>query len=283
MEARGVTQMKNVLKGLVINMVFVLAVLPDVGLGITVEAFKGMLDHGDEVTIIDIRPRVSYTEGHIPGAINIPAGIIARKLLPPIGRVIVCGDGIDKGEALEAVRTLNEKAGIQADLLEGGFAAWEALNLPSTKRRGVKRERFRYITYQELKKASANNRDIVLVDIRSSGEVERHTASELPALSVEGLSDLSEKFPGVEIVTLDRRDLGSDSKAGDISIAALTGIKASRHNRVYVLIDRGDGKAEKVARRLHAAGIKQVVILVGGERILQREGRSGLKTIESRN
>ena len=270
--------MKNVLKGLVINMVFVLAVLPDVGLGITVEAFKGMLDHGDEVTIIDIRPRVSYTEGHIPGAINIPAGIIARKLLPPIGRVIVCGDGIRTDLTLKSVEDLNAKAGIQADVLEGGFAAWEALSLPSTQRRGVKRERFRYITYQELNKASANNRDIVLVDIRSSGEAEKHTASELPALSVEGLSDLSEKFPGVEIVTLDRRDLGSDSKAGDISIAALTGIKASRHNRVYVLIDRGDGKAEKVARRLHAAGIKQVVILVGGESILQRDGQPGFKT-----
>ena len=269
MEARGVTQMKNVLKGLVISIVFILAVLPEVCFGITVEALKEMLDQGDKVTIIDIRSRVFYTECHIPGAINIPAGIIARKPLPPIGRVIACGDGIDKEQTLEAVRTLDEKAGIQADLLEGGFAAWEALNLPSTRRRGVKRERFRYITYQKLKKVSANNRDIVLVDIRGSCEVKKQTSSEMSAISVENLSNLSEKFPGVEIITLDRRNLRSGIKAG--------------HNRVYVLIDRGDGKAEKAARRLHAAGIKQVVILAGGERILQREGRSGLKTIESRN
>ena len=44
---------------------------------------------------------------------------------------------------------------------------------------------------------------------------------------------------------------------------------------LYVLVDNGDGQAEKVVRRLHAAGVKRVAILTGGEQTLSRQGQAG--------
>ena len=278
METRGVAKMKNCMKALVITIIFVLAILPQTVFGIEVDALKEMLDKGEKVTVIDIRSLKLYTENQILGAINIPAGIIARKPLPPIGSVVVCGDGIRKDITMKAVEELNSKAGIQAEPLEGGFAAWQALNSPSTQSTGMKSERFRYITYEELKKAAKSNQNMVLVDLRLPVQNKIKAGRSKSKDSKRNLSNFSEKFPALEVVALDYKNSNSDNGSREISISALSSIKDIGHNKVYVLVDRGNGKSEKVARRLYGAGIKQVVILVGGERILQREGQTSLQT-----
>ena len=76
----------------------------------------------------------------------------------------------------------------------------------------------------------------------------------------------------------ERNTLRSVTEDKDISIAPFSGSERNGLKQVFVLVDSGDGKAEKVARRLHGAGIRQVVILIGGEKILQREGQSGSET-----
>jgi rhodanese-related sulfurtransferase len=271
-------KMKNILKGLGVTVLFTLTVFSETCLGLDAAALSAMLDQGDKVTVIDIRSQKLYMQSHIRDAINIPAGIIARKPLPPIGSVVVCGDGIRQDITLKAVAALNLKTGIQAEHLEGGFAAWQTLNLPSTQSSGMKTERLRYITYEELRRASAGNPAMVLVDLRRQHTKKRKTGQNRSPDDNRNLSDLSEMFPELEVITLDRRNSDSDPQSKDISIAALSGLSKSGPNGVYVLIDEGDGKSEKVARRLHGSGLKQVVILVGGERILQREGRPGLKS-----
>ena len=95
--------MKNMLKCFAITIMFTLVVSPQAALGIEAGALKELLDQGEKVTIIDIRSLKLYTENHIRGSINIPAGIIARKPLPPIGRVVVCGDGLRIDITLKAV------------------------------------------------------------------------------------------------------------------------------------------------------------------------------------
>ena len=191
--------MNSILKTLIVSIFFIPAILPGVCLGITAGALKGMMDKGEKITIVDIRSLESFREGHIYGAINIPAGIIARKPLPPIGRVIVCGDDFHRDTILKSVDDLTAKTGIQAEMLEGGFAAWEALKLPRTRKRGLESEHFHYITYQQLKNASAINHDIVLVDLRSSSEEEKQDLSETPAVSIEGLTSLSNKFRDLKL------------------------------------------------------------------------------------
>ena len=265
--------------------------VPTTGFAITAQQLREMLDRGDKVMIIDIRSKWAYAESHIHGAINIPARIIGMKRLPPLGTVIVCGDGIRTGLTLKAVQALNAKTGIRADMLEGGFGAWDALDLANTRKSGFGRERLHYLSYQELEKAAAENPDIVLIDLRCasdeddtavtgmrSGGALRGASRDIAAK----LTDLSEKFPGLDCIKLDRK-LGRAGKAEDVSIAGLLGGRGAHHRKLYVLIDDGDGVAQKIAHRLKAAGIRRVVILAGGEQILRREGRPGLKTKKSGN
>ncbi len=276
MEAGRIKKMNIILKTLIVSIFFIPAIFPGVCLGITAGALKGMMDRGEKITIVDIRSLESFREGHIYGAINIPAGIIARKPLPPIGRVIVCGNDLHRDTILKSVDDLTAKTGIQAEMLEGGFAAWEALKLPRTRKRGLKSEHFHYITYQQLKNASAINHDIVLVDLRSSSEEEKQVSSEMTSNSIQELTDLPDKFPGLKVITPSNKD-------GKFSSAVLSGIVQSGNSRIHILIDMGDGKAEKTARRLKAAGRNQVSILTGGERTLQMDGQPVTKILETGN
>jgi len=254
MAAWGGTLMKRILIviiGLVTVFFFTLAT----SWAVTPVQLKQMLDQGDKLTIIDVRNTGLYSQGHIQGAINIPASIIAKKRLPPIGTVVVCGDGVRDDIALEAVKALNRKRGIEAEMLQGGFAAWEALNLPT---------------------AAAANADIVLVDLRSrTTSAEKSTAAhtQSPPAANRTLTDLSKKFSGHTIIHLNRKTRSPGNK-WDVSSVIQTRGKGSHHRYHYVIIDDGDGEGEKVARRLFAAGVKRVAILTGGERILRRDGRA---------
>jgi rhodanese-related sulfurtransferase len=270
--------MKNMLKCFAITVIFTLVISPQAALGIEAGALKEMLDQGEKVTIIDIRSLKLYAANHIRGAINIPAGIITRKPLPPIGRVIVCGDGIRQDITLKAVEELNTRPGIQAEPLAGGFAAWQTLNLPGSRSPGMKSEALRYITYEELCNASEGNQNMVLVDMRLAVKKKVKTGRDTAAGDNPNLSDLSEKFPDLEVITLDRKNTNYSTKGDEISLSKFSGTKRGGDDKVYVLIDSGDGKSEDVARRLYGSGLNQVVILIGGERILQREGRQGSQT-----
>ena len=266
--------MKDGLNGFTIIICFALVILPDVCFGITAGSLQKILKEGETITIVDVRGRGDFTSGHIPNAISIPAPVVKYKQLPPMGKVIVCGDGINTADTIEAARALNLKTGIDAEILEGGFPAWLALRYPSTHKIGITRQMFRYITYQKLKKASGNNRGMVLVDMRRVGVLKKSIRSS----EDDYLSNLNENFPGLEVITLASRDLKSRGKVEAESMAKFFHARENGQGKVFVLIGSGDGQAEKVTRHLHGAGITQVIILAGGERVLRKNGQSGLET-----
>ena len=249
-----------------ISLIAGILIMLDTGWTVTPENFKEMMEQGDKVTIIDVRGTGIYSQGHIPGAINIPSSIIAMKRLPSIGDVIVYGDGIRTDLTVAAVDELNTRTGIQAEMLEGGFAAWKALNFSTTHKAGLGKMRVQYLTYHDLEKAAAHNPDIVLVDLR--------TNTESTQVSPETLTDLSEKFSGRHIIRPDRKR-GAAGKQWDIAASILKRKKGSHHRYHYVIIDNGDGEGQEVVSRLFAAGVKRVAILIGGEHILRSEGQPG--------
>jgi rhodanese-related sulfurtransferase len=242
---------------------------------VTPRQLNKMMAQGDKVTIIDVRSTGMYRQGHIQGAINIPASVIDKKRLPPIGKVVVCGDGVRDDLSLEAVEALNRKRGIEAEMLQGGFAAWEALNHPTTHKGGLGRKRTRYLSYQDFEKTAAGNADIVLVDLRSrkpaAGQSNGPKMQSVQEAD-QSLTDLNQKFSGHSVVQLNRR-MRAGKNRWDVSSVIRKSDRGSRHRYHYVIIDDGGGEGEKVARRLFAAGVKRVSILTGGERILRREGR----------
>lgn len=221
------------------------------------------LDQGDKVTLVDVRKPELYAKGHIPGAINIPASVIASKRLPALGEVIVYGEGLgrDTRDASSAVDQLNQKPGIRAVTLDGGFSAWETGRHQTTAPRGMKREEVTYITYDQLKQSGDT---LVLVDLRDrtvAGKSRTSAAGSAP------LSDLAKAFPGRKIV--------KEPAVAEAKSAAESGAP------VLILIDRNDGTAEETARKLRSDGRTRVAILAGGEEIIAHGGRPGLERVGS--
>jgi rhodanese-related sulfurtransferase len=214
--------------------------------GMTATGLKTSLA-GGKITVIDIRSPSAYGEEHIPGAINIPAALCPRKILPPIGKVVVYGDGIGGDDAGAAAAALSKKPGLTVEILEGGYAAWKSSQGMTTRGAGLKKEAFNYISYAHLKAAAAGN--VVLLDVRKPS-------------AAHAMTDLKTEFPALRQAR---------------SLDEVKGMAAGSNPPLIALIDNGDGTAEKQARLLKAGGNHNYVILAGGELILSRKGQAGLQ------
>jgi rhodanese-related sulfurtransferase len=225
-----------------------------------------LLEAGEKITFVDVRANALFQKGHLPDAINVPAALVPQKQLPPLGRVIVYDDGLGRDTATEAAAALNLKAGITAQVLEGGFASWEAARAATTKGAGLKPEETPFITYADLNQVQSD--DVVLVDLRKEPAQSRQGSDAAQAATPpEPLTDLRQEFTRVRGITRSPFDL-PQSRQGGAGGAA--------RPPLLVLIDNGDGSAETMARTLKANGVTRYVILAGGERILARKGRPGL-------
>ena len=232
-----------------------------------------LIDAGEKVTVIDIRTESFYQSGHIPNAINIPERVLERKNLPPLGRVVVYDQGVNVEHPEKAVELLNAKEGIQAERLEGGYAAWETAKGSTTQPPGFQAENLNYITYQNLEKI--DSADLVLVDLRKPKEVDtgRLNRQGESITAAEPLTSLAKTFPGKTVVT---SPFAVTSAAGESEGGLQRMSETPEPPPVMVLIDNGDGESEKMARILKANGVRRVIILAGGEEILKRGGESGL-------
>lgn len=90
-----------------------------------------------KVTIVDVREADEYSAGHIPGAINIPRGVLEFRIdqhpaLYDRGTEIVlqCQGGGRSALATVALQELGYK---HVSNLAGGYSAWAAAGLPTEK------------------------------------------------------------------------------------------------------------------------------------------------------
>lgn len=233
-------------------------------LAISPAEVQRQLDAGEKITLVDVRANAFFQRGHIPGAINVPAGLVSQKSLPPLGRVVVYDDGLGHNAAEAAVSALNQKRGITAEVLDGGFATWEMAQAATTRGGGMKLEELPLITYAQLKEAQSG--DVVLVDLRQGGP--DSAGKSAVATSQPALTDLRTEFPNVRITR---------SPFAVPPVKKTSSSAPSASPPLLVLIDSGDGAAHATARTLKANGVKRFVILVGGEEILARKGLPGLQ------
>ena len=232
---------------------------------LSVAGLNEQLAEGAKLTIVDVRSTSLFTQGHIPGAINIPAALCSGKNLPPLGKVVVCGAGLGKdAEETAAAAALALKPGLSVEVLEGGYAAWQSAQGRTTQPRGLKPEALNYITYAQLKAAKADG--VVLVDLRHQPAVKSNAAA---APAAPPLTDLAQAFPGFQI------SQSAFSAKPQIKSAAA----GSGPPPLLVLIDNGDGTAVETARALQGGGVKRYAILAGGEVILARQGQPGLQRL----
>ncbi len=96
---------------------------------------KSRLDWGEPaLTIIDVRDRASFNQGHITGAISIPASQLVNRVqrhLELARDIYICA-GLDE-EAVVAADRLKAAGYQRVSVIRGGAAAWNAAGFPIEK------------------------------------------------------------------------------------------------------------------------------------------------------
>ena len=88
-----------------------------------------------EAVIVDVRSKDEWDEGHVPGAIHMSRGTIELDIeenVPDPNAVIICHCG-GGGRGALATESLQKMGYENVRNMAGGFKAWKAAGLPSTK------------------------------------------------------------------------------------------------------------------------------------------------------
>jgi rhodanese-related sulfurtransferase len=88
-----------------------------------------------EAVVVDVRDKDEWDEGHIPGAIHLSRGTVELDIeekVPDTNAMIVCHCGGGGRSALVA-ESLQKMGYKNVRSMAGGFKAWKASGLPSTK------------------------------------------------------------------------------------------------------------------------------------------------------
>ena len=88
-----------------------------------------------EAVIVDVRDKDEWDEGHIPGAMHLSRGTIELDIeekVPDTNALIIthCGGGGRSALATESLQKMGYK---NVRSMAGGFKAWKAAGLPTTK------------------------------------------------------------------------------------------------------------------------------------------------------
>ena len=224
-----------------------------------------LMKSGQALTIVDLRSTDDYQRGHITGAINIPHRVIAEKRLPPLGKVIVYCDGLGSTYAAGCVTALNEKPGIQAEALEGGYAGWETFTNVTAEATSVQKQTPRTITYEELQ--VTNGQNVVIVDVRRDLTPLANAKGETPKEKLDLGTFWQKSLPRASVTT-DAFGQLARLKGGERRFSGAPSL--------IVVIDNDHESAMSTARRIQQSGYKRVVVLAGGEEIIRRDGRAGM-------
>jgi rhodanese-related sulfurtransferase len=99
---------------------------------VTRQDLRRRLAAGEDLLILDVRPRDEFRSGHLPGAISVPVDELRRRLdqLPRDRQIVAYCRGPYCAFAPEAVALLRSH-GFEARRLEDGLPEWSAAGLPT--------------------------------------------------------------------------------------------------------------------------------------------------------
>lgn len=244
-------------------------------MAITAAEVDERLKSGERFLLIDVRSNVHYSQGHIPGAINVPMELLRHKRLPDNLPIIIYTDGRGLIADADALATL-KASGKNGEVLEGGFSAWQMHSNVTTSPGGVNRERLPGITYDQL--LNADRSDMILIDLRSLPQAEDNTADTQPqrASAAEESDPVAEFASGLSLPvqkglaqTRSRNSGGAEDKPQRASAP-------SGPAPLLVLVADDEQTANQAARDLKAAGYHRFTILIGGTESIRHEGRRGM-------
>jgi rhodanese-related sulfurtransferase len=73
-------------------------------------------------TIVDVRQAEEFAHAHVPGAVNVELGSLARASLPRVPITVMCGHG----ERAMSGASLLTTRGYEVSVLDGGPGTWSA-------------------------------------------------------------------------------------------------------------------------------------------------------------
>lgn len=99
---------------------------------VSVQDVQGRLEKPDGVTLLDVREKEEYRDGHLNGAISLPRGFLEMRVeetVPDKATAIIayCAGGT---RSLIAARTLKEMGYSNVVSMTGGFTAWKNAGMP---------------------------------------------------------------------------------------------------------------------------------------------------------
>lgn len=170
---------------------------------ISVQTASELIKKGGDIAVIDVRPTAKYLIGHIPGSFNLwrpdvepqdkrygeIGGMRAsreemEKLLGSMGitnktTIVLYGDNLDDFRVWWILDLYGHE---NVKLIDGGYKAWTAANLPTEMKTAPKVATKAYkfenakdketLALAEEVKASIGNKDVVILDTRTVSEHE---------------------------------------------------------------------------------------------------------------
>jgi rhodanese-related sulfurtransferase len=103
---------------------------------VSAEQAKRLLDIGEEVAFIDLRPAADFAKGHLPGARSIPIEAIGQrwKEIPTSGRVVLyCACPPGQKDETYAFTLMRQEKYRNVTVLEAGYADWVKRGYPTEK------------------------------------------------------------------------------------------------------------------------------------------------------
>lgn len=148
----------------------------------TPERVMNLTKEGSGLWLIDVRSETVFAGGHIEGAINIPAGLLAAKSLPKGKIMILADDSLGLRRGREAAELLLKKGHDKVFLLKGGMPAWQGERYPmAAKGTGPT---IPSVMPDDVVWALEHGIQVIILDLRDKGEREQGAVPQ--AQAVEG-------------------------------------------------------------------------------------------------
>lgn len=94
------------------------------------EQVKRLMEAGEPVVLVDVRPSEAYRKGHVPGARSVPRAELGGRAneIPQSGQVVLYDD--TRFEARRAYEILRGLGYRNVSVLEDGFIGWTRRGFP---------------------------------------------------------------------------------------------------------------------------------------------------------
>ena len=101
----------------------------------SIQEVKQRLDAQETLTLLDVREQCEWAEGHLPGAVHLPRGIIERDIENAIPAkatpiVLYCGGGYRSALVADNLQRMGY---INVVSMDGGWHAWRDAGFPTVK------------------------------------------------------------------------------------------------------------------------------------------------------